>query len=471
MNKLIAVLEEKVVPVAMKIGNNAYLNAIKNAFLRLMPLSLIGAMFILINNVFLNFGEGTFFYQMGIRLSEDTVKSIAQFQSIGNAAINGTIGIMSLMIPYMLASEIGKKNNVDEGATGLMGIVSFITLTPAAIGIDYTSLIKDGVITIDVASKLTQSVGGFSTSFFGGQNVISGMLIGLFVGELYSFIVKKGWVIKMPANVPPAVSRSFSSLIPGFIILTILGSLSSILATNDMNFHDLIIKFIATPLTNAGGLVGAVYVFFSAFLWFFGVHGALALSALDSPVMGVMALQNVDLFQKYGSVDAAVKAGEHFNMWAKPMIDSYIFLGGTGATLGLVIAIFLASKRPDWRQVAKFGLPSGIFQINEPILFGLPIILNPVLFIPYIIVQPILAIVTTIAYSVGFIPPITNMAPWTMPVGLGAFFNTNGSINAMILAFINLAIATVIYFPFVVVGNKVAEKERQEALDNPEVTA
>lgn len=468
MNKLISLLEEKVVPVAVRIGNNSYLNAIKNAFLKLMPLSLIGAIFILINNVFLNFGEGSFFYQMGIRLSEETVQNIAQYQSIGNAAINGTIGILSLMIPFMFASEIARKNNVDTGATGLISIASFITLTPASIGLDYTSFVKDGVLTIDMASKLTQSVGGFSTTFFGGQNVISGMLIGLVVGELYSFIVKRGWTIKMPSNVPPAVARSFSSLIPGFIILTLLGILSFVLNNNDTNFHDIIIKFIATPLSNLGGIVGAVYIFFSAFLWFFGVHGALALSALDSPIMGVMALKNVDLFQRYGSVKAALEAGETFNMWAKPMIDSYIFLGGTGATLGLIIAIFIASKRAEWRQVAKFGLPAGIFQINEPILFGLPVILNPILFIPYIIVQPILGIVTTIAYKIGFIPPVTNIAPWTMPVGLGAFFNTNGSVNAMLLAFINLAIATLIYFPFVVVANKVAEKERAEEIINQE---
>lgn len=447
MNKLIDILEEKVVPVAVKIGNNNYINAIKNAFMKLMPLSLIGAIFILINNVFLNFSEGSFFYQMGIRISEDSTKSISQFQSIGNAATNGTIGILSLMIPFMFAGEIAKKNKVDESATGLMAIAAFITLTPTAIAIP----------------NLTETVTGISTSYLGGQNVISGMLIGLIVGEAYSFIVNRGWVIKMPDNVPPAVARSFSSLIPGFIILIVLGALSMVLANNHTNFHEIIIKFIATPLTNAGGIVGAVYIFFSGFLWFFGVHGALVLSALDSPVMGVMALQNIDIFQKYGSVDAAIKAGEHFNMWAKPMIDSYIFLGGTGATLGLIIAIFLASKRSDWRQVAKFGLPAGIFQINEPILFGIPVILNPVLFIPYILVQPILGIVTTIAYKIGFIPPVTNIAPWTMPVGLGAFFNTNGSISAMALAFINLGIATLIYFPFVVVANKIAEKEQQEA--------
>ncbi len=145
----------------------------------------------------------------------------------------------------------------------------------------------------------------------------------------------------------------------------------------------------------------------------------MALAALDSGIMTPFALENVELYNKYGSVEAAVAAGKEFHMWAKPFVDSYIYLGGTGSTLGLIIAIFIASRREDYRQVAKLATPSGIFQINEPILFGLPVIMNPVMFIPFILVQPVLTIITSLAYYSGLIPPITNIAPWTMPVGLG----------------------------------------------------
>jgi PTS system cellobiose-specific IIC component len=147
------------------------------------------------------------------------------------------------------------------------------------------------------------------------------------------------------------------------------------------------------------------------------------------------------------------------------MLDSYIMLGGSGATLGLIIAIFIASRRADHRQVAKLALPSGIFQINEPILFGLPIIMNPVMFIPFVLVQPILAAITIAAYSMGIIPPVTNLAPWTMPTGLGAFFNSNGSIAALLVALFNLGIATLVYMPFVILSNKaqaIIEEEESE---------
>ena len=128
-----------------------------------------------------------------------------------------------------------------------------------------------------------------------------------------------------------------------------------------------------------------------------------------------------------------------------------------------ILAIFIASRRADYRQVAKLALPSGIFQINEPILFGLPIIMNPVMFIPFVLVQPILAAITLAAYYMGIIPPVTNIAPWTMPTGLGAFFNTNGSVAALLVALFNLGIATLIYLPFVVVANKA-----QNAIDKEE---
>lgn len=198
---------------------------------------------------------------------------------------------------------------------------------------------------------------------------------------------------------------------------------------------------ISTPLAAMGSVVGWAYVIFNSLLWFFGVHGSLALTATDNGIMTPWALENIALYNQYGSVDAAIEAGKQFHFWAKPMLDSYILLGGSGATLGLIIAIFIASRRADHRQVAKLALPSGIFQINEPILFGLPIIMNPVMFIPFVLVQPILAAITLAAYS-PIIPPVTNPAPWTMPTGLGAFFNSNGSVAALLVALFNLGVAT-----------------------------
>ncbi len=446
MSTMIASLEKAILPIAVKLGKQPHVNAIKNGFIKLMPLTLAGAMFVLINNVFLSFGEGSFFYSMGVRLDPATIATLDGFKSIGGSVYNGTLGIMSLMAPFFIGHAMAEERKVDPLSAGLLSVAAFMTVTPFSVGEAY-------------------AVGA---NWLGGANIISGMIIGLVSAEMFAFVIRRNWVIRLPDSVPTSVARSFSALIPGFIILSIMGIVAYLLQTEGTNFHQVIMDTISTPLSNMGGLVGWVYVLFSPLLWFFGVHGSLALSALENGILVPFTLENVALYTQYGSVDAAIAAGKTFHVWTKPMLDSYIFLGGTGATLGLILAVFMVSRRDDYRQVAKLGMPAGIFQINEPILFGLPVIMNPVLLIPFVMVQPVLATITLFAYNTGFIPPITNMAPWTMPAGLGAFFNTNGSIAAALLAIFNLGIATLMYVPFVLIANKaqaVIEEEQESEED------
>ncbi|MDX6022511.1 PTS N,N'-diacetylchitobiose transporter subunit IIC [Scandinavium sp. V105_16] len=443
MSKVISSLEKVLLPFAVKIGKQPHINAIKNGFIKLMPLTLAGAMFVLINNVFLSFGEGSFFYSMGIRLDASTIETLNGFKAIGGNVYNGTLGIMSLMAPFFIGMALAEERKVDPLAAGLLSVAAFMTVTPYSVGEAY-------------------AVGA---NWLGGQNIISGMVIGLIVAEMFTFVIRRNWVITLPDSVPTSVSRSFSALIPGFLILTVFGVISWVLANHGSNFHQIILDSISKPLASMGSVVGWAYVIFNSLLWFFGVHGSLALTALDNGIMTPWALENIALYQQYGSVDAAIAAGKEFHFWAKPMLDSYILLGGSGATLGLIIAIFIGSRRADHRQVAKLALPSGIFQINEPILFGLPIIMNPVMFIPFVLIQPILAAITLLAYSMGIIPPVTNLAPWTMPTGLGAFFNSNGSVAALCVALFNLGVSVLVYLPFVAVSNKaqaVIEQEESE---------
>lgn len=448
MSHAINSLEKVLLLFAVKLGKQPHVNAIKNGFIRIMPLTLVGAMFVLINNVFLSFDTGSFFYSMGIRLEPTTIETLKGFKVIGGNVYNGTLGIMSLMTPFFIAMALAEERKVDPLAAGLLAIASFMTVTPYEVNGAY-------------------AVGA---NWLGGANIISGIILGLVVAEIFTFIVRRDWVIRLPDSVPPSVARSFSALIPGFIILSIMGIISWALSGISTNFHQIIMDSVSAPLASMGNVVGWTYVIFTSLLWFFGIHGSLALAAFDSGIMTPWALENVSLYAQYGSVDAAVAAGKSFHMWAKPMLDSYIFLGGTGATLGLIIAIFIASRRADHRQVAKLALPASIFQINEPIIFGLPIIMNPVMFIPFLLIQPLLAGIMVTAYYLGIIPPVTNIAPWTMPTGLGAFFNTNGSIAALLLALFNLGVAVLVYLPFVVISNKaqntIDKEESEEDITN-----
>lgn len=310
MSNVIASLEKVLLPFAVKIGKQPHVNAIKNGFIRLMPLTLAGAMFVLINNVFLSFGEGSFFYSMGIRLDASTIETLNGLKGIGGNVYNGTLGIMSLMAPFFIGMALAEERKVDALAAGLLSVAAFMTVTPYSVGEAY-------------------AVGA---NWLGGANIISGIIIGLVVAEMFTFIVRRNWVIKLPDSVPASVSRSFSALIPGFIILSIMGIISWALSNYGSNFHQIIMDTISTPLASLGSVVGWAYVIFVPLLWFFGIHGSLALTALDSGIMTPWALENISIYQQYGSVDAALEAGKTFHIWAKPMLDSYIFLGGSGAT-------------------------------------------------------------------------------------------------------------------------------------------
>lgn len=226
MNTLIASLEKVILPFAVKIGKQPHVNAIKNGFIRLMPLTLTGAMFVLINNVFLSFGEGSFFYSLGVRLDASTIETLNSLKSIGGSVYNGTLGIMSLMTPFFISMALAEERKVDPLASALLAVAAFMTVTPFNVGEAY-------------------AVGA---NWLGGANIISGMVIGLAVAEMFAFIVRRNWVISLPDSVPASVSRSFSALIPGFIILSIIGLVAFALAHWGTNFHQIIMDGISAPL-------------------------------------------------------------------------------------------------------------------------------------------------------------------------------------------------------------------------------
>ncbi len=188
--------------------------------------------------------------------------------------------------------------------------------------------------------------------------------------------------------------------------------------------------------------------------WFFGLHGA---NILD-PIMNALYLPA--LTENAAYIDAGMQAP---NVITRVFFDTYVHLGGSGATLGLIIAIFIASKRrKEYREVAKLSTPSGIFQINEPIMFGLPIVLNPILFIPFIITPGILTLIAYIGTAIGFAPPTYVAIPWTSPPIVGAFLATGAtaaSWRAAVLAAINLVVSVIIYLPFIKLADRSRKKE------------
>lgn len=199
------------------------------------------------------------------------------------------------------------------------------------------------------------------------------------------------------------------------------------------------------------GLVAVLIIVLAVQLfWFFGLHGTNVLGPiLDGVYLSATAANNSAYMMK-----------ESFEyLWTRGSFDAYVWLGGAGCTLALIIAILIVSKREDSRAVAKLSLPMGAFNINEPVVFGMPIVLNPIYFIPWIIVLIILTLIAYGATAIGLIPPVFNAVPWIMPPVLYAFFATGGNLIAAGVALLNLVIAISIWSVFVIIANKVELKE------------
>lgn len=352
---------------------------------------------------------------------------------------SGTFSILALALVFSLGYNRAAVENKDTLSTGLINVSAFILL--------------------GALSRNNPDVASWVGNFLAAQGIFIALVVGLITPEVYFAIVRKNWVIKMPDTVPPAVARGFSAVIPGFIavfVWAVVGYFFNVVA--GMSIFTWFETNISSALMAMGQNIFAILAVSTLIplFWFFGLHGANILEAFMSPIYGTLGLQNIDL---YGRGITAVGSGANeLAVWVRGSWDAYVFMGGSGATLPLIAAILLYSKLTEQKEIAKLGLAPGIFMINEPVLFGLPIVLNPIYFIPFIIVQPVLTVVAYVATTAGFAGPIVNSVPWTTPPVLNAFLATNGSMGAVVVALINLALAFVIYLPFLMVANAQAKK-------------
>src|SRR5699024_1359824 len=266
---------------------------------------------------------------------------------------------------------------------------------------------------------------------------------------------KKKLQITMPDTVPPEVSKSFSALIPSFFTLLLFACLS-FLSNLIFGFGlpEMVTKAIQAPLDFAiqSQFGITVIMFVQNLLWSVGIHGTFVLGPIKDPSLLASIQENID----------ALQAGTEIpNIVTKPFIDSFAMLGGGGFTIGLVIAIFIASRRSDYREVTKFALIPSLFNINEPIMFGLPVILNPTLAIPLILVPIINLNIAYIATSLGLISKTVAYIPWTTPPVVSAFLSTAGDWRSAVLAVLLIGISVIIYLPFVMATNRMTDLNNQ----------
>ena len=437
MQGLLNFLEIKFVPIAAKIGSQKHLVAIRDAFAALMPLIMVGAFAVLLNNVFFvpwsllaGFigGEHSFI----VWANENLAPLFSLMES-------GTFAILSLGLAFSLGYNRAMAEEQDALSTGLINVACFILL--------------------GALSRNNPDVASWVGNFLAAQGIFISLIVGLIAPEIYFFAVNKKWIIKMPESVPPAVGRGFAAVIPGFLtvfVLALVGYFFNKFA--GMSIFTWFEVNISTALMSLGQNIISILIISTLIplLWFFGLHGANLLEAIMSPVYGTLGQVNIQLFGQ--GITTVGEGANELAVWVRGSWDAYVFLGGSGATLPLIAAILLFSKVKEYKEIGKLGLAPGIFMINEPVLFGLPVVLNPIFLIPFVIGSPIMTAIAYYATKIGFAGPVVNSVPWTTPPILNGFLATNGSMGAVVISIVNLAVAFAIYMPFVIIANRDSEK-------------
>ncbi|OGO78290.1 MAG: PTS lactose transporter subunit IIC [Clostridiales bacterium GWB2_37_7] len=429
MRRFMEFMERHFVPIAARIGGQRHLVAIRDGFVSIMPLILAGSFAVLLNN--------TLFVWL---------PALNFLSGINGNVWWGTFAIMTLLVVFSTSYHLAKGYNVDALAAGLISVGAFLVVTPQAHG--------------------DAGWGYIHWGYLNATGLFTGIIVALIATEIFVKLIKKNIIIKMPDNVPPAVGKAFAAVIPGVVTLFTFGLLTFIITKLNANsLYDLIYNAIQKPLQGFSQGVGSAIVLAMLInlFWFFGLHGA---NIMD-PIMNSLYLPALEA--NAGAIQQGLQAP---NAITRVFFDTYVHLGGSGATLALILAIYLVSKkRREYKEVAKLSTPLGLFQINESMMFGIPIVLNPLMFIPFIIIPGVLTFTAWLATVSGLIPPTYVAIPWITPVGIGAFLATGGSFMAGLVALANFALATVIYLPFVMLSERISTEKNEEVKSDNKLSA
>ena len=435
MDKFNSLIERALVPVAAKLNAQRHICAVRDAFILTFPLTMAGSLMVLLNFVLLS-PDGFIAKILGLG---KIFPNLADYQAIFSPVLKGSLDILAILVVFLIARNIAKSLGGDDLLTGLTATSVFFIIYPAA------------------------ENGGLTTTYMGPQGLFVAIIVGLLVGEILTRLSKTPKLeIKMPEQVPPAVARTFKVLLP-IIIVTIGFSVINYVilqVTDGGGIHTLVYNVLQAPLTKLGNSIFSViaFGFISNILWVMGIHGPNTIAAVRDVVFAEANAANLKFVSEMGTAWGA----PYPNTWA--VYDAFGNYGGSGMTLGLLIAIFIFSRQRDQRDIAKLSIAPGLFNINESVIFGLPIVLNPMFLIPFILVPTVNVLIGYGAISAGFIPPIAYSVPWTTPGPLIPFLGTGGNLMALVFGFICLAVSVLIYAPFVIASNKAAAKMNEPEL-------
>lgn len=431
-------LESKLMPIAQAISKNKYLLSIRDGFLISMPLLVVGSMFMLISN---------FPVQPWIDLLKNTTFNGSSIASYFSNVTNATFSIMAIFIVVGIGYNFAKHEKTNAIFGAAVALLSWFMLMPFS-----TFYTPDG-------SKQVFQVACIPLDWVGSRGIFIGIVCAFASVKIYRWVEKKGWTIKMPKGVPATVGQSFASLLPigmvivVFFIIRILFSL-----TTWGNAFDFVYKILQLPLQKVGDSLGAMIgvYFFAHVLWLFGIHGTNITDSVFRPILYALSAENLK----------ALQAGQVLpHIINQQFQDLFATYGGAGSTLSLLIAMFGFCKSKRIKELGKLSILPGIFGINEPIIFGLPVVLNPIIAIPFILV-PMINIIISYITMYAHIVPVCNgvIMPWTTPPIISGFLSS-GWQGALLQIFL-IALGVVIYYPFIKTMDKQYIKDEAKAENN-----
>lgn len=462
MNKLVDALSW----VAMRCTQNKYLNAIKNAFQNYMPISLTGAVGMLWTNVLVNDhgGLGTVF---------PLIMDLKIFNPIFEALNYAAISCISIVIVLLLSSEIAQANGDHDIYPVIVSFLSWLIVTPHTIDGLHINLLLHTDSGAIVHTKLSAFVHipnyigitlknfateGISVTYTYSSGLFTAMFVAIFATELYHLLRNCDCLlIKLPSQVSTNQVLSFMNIVPTFLTCLIMSSISylCILSTGH-TLNTNIYNLIQLPLQLMAGdnliAVLVLYLIISLF-WIVGFHGKNLMSSV------IESFYRPLLYINMGAFNAGLRGKDIPYVFNSSMFQMFGDIGGSGCTLGLVIYILVFSQRHDNRLVANISLFPSLVNINETVIFGMPIVLNPLLDIPFILAPLISLTVGYFLIQIGFCPRVIMEVPWVMPPVLHGFLVTGGNIYGALSQLLCTGLSFLVYAPFIFIYEKKQRKE------------
>jgi PTS system cellobiose-specific IIC component len=352
---------------------------------------------------------------------------------------DATFSIMAIFAVMGIGYSFAKQMKTNSIFGAAVSIMAWFLVMPY--GVSGKAAVKGVEGKVDVFLS-----GGLPLGWVGAKGIFIGIICAFLSVHIYAFVERKGWIIKMPAGVPPTVVQSFAALIPAGMVISIFFGINLIFGLFGTNVFVIVFKFLQLPLMNLGDTLGAMviaYIFLHLF-WFFGVNGGSVVGAVYNPILQTLTAENLEFFK------TGVGQGHIINQQFQ---DLFATFGGCGSTLSLLIAMLLFCKSKRIKELGKLALIPGIFGINEPIVFGLPIVLNPIMLVPFMLVPTLNIVISYIAMQTGLIPICNGVnIPWTTPIIISGFLATN-VIGALLQAVL-LVLGVFIYMPFIKIMDK-----------------